>query len=95
LLRQFGRLFTDGDTTLGCWLGDVHGDGHHANRQGVNMDDHLQRALIEIYYAMAEFRQAPSREKTDVTGARLIAIMANLEEIILVRQQAIARHRAA
>lgn len=61
------------------------------------MDDHLQRALIEIYYAMAEFRmsRANSRHKLDATGARLIVIMAKLEELILVREQEPESERAA
>jgi len=59
------------------------------------MDDHLQRALIEIYYAMAEFREDSAvRADLDVTGARLIATLANLEELILVRQRATAGHCA-
>ena len=61
------------------------------------MDDHLQLALIEIYYAMAEFRhdRASARQELDPTGARLIATMANLEELILIRQQEVGRQHAA
>ncbi|MCW2286492.1 hypothetical protein M2323_004267 [Rhodoblastus acidophilus] len=57
----------------------------------------MQRALIEIYYAMAEFRLsgANARHKLDATGARLVVIMAQLEELILVREQEPESERAA
>jgi len=60
------------------------------------MNDHLQRALIEIYYAMAEYKLAhPKPERHDLTRARLVATMANLEELLMIREQTVGDQRAA
>jgi hypothetical protein len=51
------------------------------------MNEHLQRALIEIYYAIAEFKQSQAETAellgdTDEVRARLIVVKANLERLI-------------
>ena len=51
------------------------------------MDEHLHRALIEVYYAIAEFNQSyattPNTEQRADTCARLIVVKANLEKLLL------------
>jgi hypothetical protein len=65
---------------------------------GVIMDEHLHRALIEVYYAIAEFNQSyattPNTEQRADTCARLIVIRANLEKL-LPSDQAVEINRAA
>jgi hypothetical protein len=63
------------------------------------MNEHLQRALIELYYAMAEFNQRhePPQvvEQLDETRARLIVIKANLERLILLPDQPVEARLSA
>jgi hypothetical protein len=67
------------------------------------MNEHLQRALIELYYAMAEFNQGHA---TDLSAeqiaqiadsrARLIVVKANLERLLLpLPEQAVEIRRTA
>jgi hypothetical protein len=51
------------------------------------MNEHLQRALIEIYYAIAEFKQGHAETadrlgETDEVRARLMVVKSNLERLI-------------
>ena len=54
------------------------------------MNDHLQRALVEVYYAIAEFNQSyatiQSAEERAETCARLVVIKANLEKLLVSDQ---------
>ena len=63
------------------------------------MNEHLERALIEVYYAMAEFSQSQARaqnvEPMDDTRARLITVKANLERLLLLPGQAVETRRTA
>lgn len=50
------------------------------------MNEHLQRALVEVYYAIAEFNQGyatmPVEQRVDAC-AQLIFIKATLEKLLL------------
>ena len=63
------------------------------------MNEHLQRALIEVYYAMAEFDQSQETiqvvEELDETRARLFVIKANLERLILLPDQPVKARLSA
>jgi hypothetical protein len=65
---------------------------------GLIMDEHLQRALIEVSYAIAEFNQSyattPNTEQRADTCARLVVVKANLEKLLLP-YQAVEINRAA
>lgn len=54
------------------------------------MNDHLQRALVEVYYAIAEFNQSYATiqggEERAETCARLVVIKANLEKLLVSDQ---------
>jgi hypothetical protein len=54
------------------------------------MDEHLQRALVEVYFAIAEFNQSyaatPNTEQRADTCARLIVVRANLEKLLPLEQ---------
>jgi hypothetical protein len=80
--------------------GCVHGvKTNKRSKSGIHMNEHLQRALIEIYYAMAELNQSQARtehvEKLDDTRARLFIIKANLERLILLPGQPVAAKLSA
>jgi hypothetical protein len=53
---------------------------------GIDMHEHLQRALIEVYFAMAEFRHDESAplnvEQFEETTLILQIIRANLEKLL-------------
>lgn len=58
------------------------------------MDGHLERALIEVFYAMAEFEQAKyagdpgtGGEKGDFVEKGLRAVRFNLESILRLREE--------
>jgi hypothetical protein len=64
------------------------------------MNEHLQRALIELYYAMAEFNQGHatdlSAEQVADARARFIVVKANLEKLLLpLPEQAVEIRRTA
>jgi hypothetical protein len=68
--------------------------------QAFVMKEHLQRALIEVLYATAEFNErhatAPRGEEYVEDSARLFLIRANLEKLLpLTREQAAQLERAA
>jgi len=62
-------------------------------KSGIPMNEHLQRALIEVYYAMAEFNQshatAQSETDSDEARARLVIVRANLEQLLRLPDRAV------
>ncbi|MCW2286179.1 hypothetical protein M2323_004017 [Rhodoblastus acidophilus] len=54
------------------------------------MNEHLQRALIEVLYAIAEFNQgyatAPRDEQHAESFARLWVTKANLEKLLILQE---------
>jgi len=74
---------------------------NHTNRsQAFVMREHLQRALVEVLYAIAEFNEAyataPRDELRAETCARLFVVKANLERLLAcVSEQADGMKRAA
>ena len=60
------------------------------------MQEHLQRALVEVYYAIAEFNQnhetMPTETRADAC-AQLFVVRANLEK--LLSERAVEMKRAA
>jgi len=56
------------------------------------MLEHLERALVELYYAIAEFEREDDRSfstplEADAVRARLIVVRSNLERLIIEDQE--------
>jgi hypothetical protein len=56
------------------------------------MYEHLERALVELYYAVAEFEREAERGdiapmEVDVIRARLIVVRSNIERLIQEDQE--------
>jgi len=63
------------------------------------MNEHLQRAFIEVCYAVAQCSRDPDATPGDGYGyetrARLIIVLAKLEALLLLSEQAFATSRPA